>query len=673
MHRHLVLIDAQSCNDAYHAACGHVKIYNKANHPTHKQTGKILPEFNEDKESREGKEDQLIIIDMSKDFNQNKWLGRELNDTLIFFDNNSKPNGLLAVLGCVKAGYTVFLACQVSSLSDYFKRHVFWAGLQKLSNNRQASPSAAYSFSDEMARALQLLKATQNSEEQGTVHLIGERGTGKSTLLGLLLADAIKAGKQGALLSSPMPNASRNTLSACYSGLNKKQVSRETLRYCTADKLLSLMQTAQWIVIDEAATLPRATLQAVINHAVSAHKQLILSTTIEGYEGTGQSYRLSYLHSSNRVVVLKQPKRFSDDDPLYRFCRLLYRPSATLQVKHSGSAELSHQMNQTETFHVLTTQTLRERGWTATCFSLLREAHYKTTPNDLARFYQDEALFALCIKGSEIISVAYGLPEILPDNVPTQAIFDGSRRLKNAFTQQAILHAYSRVATTVNRKNDFFRQSKILRISRIATAKTHRKQGIATRLIAHLQQLITEQHYDFLSTSFSGSADNMAFWLTQHFTPARIGLYPNKINNEYAVLMLKGLTPTAKTFQRQCVQYCQCHLHYFSDTYCPPYQVLLFSRQTCSTVITPQHILKDIESVVWGHRDINWLLPTLSNYLQQRQMTDGIYQTLCNGVMRTKKTLSDDKVLLQALHREIKSLCATIRGGGRDDRPTTQW
>ncbi len=612
----------------------------------------------------------VTLIDTTRDFNQNKWLGQELGDTLIYFNDDSKMNGLLALFGCVKAGCRIILACDESGLNDYFKRVILLPQLKQLSLNNEMLTVGGrhHSLACGHSSITPFLVPPLPTFSSATAitHLVGERGSGKSTLLGQWLAQQLTQGKQQLLLSSPLLAASHNTLRVLARSLLQdlplaidvecadaqtllsaihQVVSRETFDYCLPNALSHRMAEAQIILVDEAATLPKNLLQTLMTHVEAQEKTLLLATTIEGYEGTGQSYRLNYLqthlndgltHSSvdnnngdsrnneghkcqQSVITLDTPKRFSADDPLYQLCQSLYRPTTAVAVSRETSDVLS--------IEVLTTQALRQRGWTAACFALLRQAHYKTTPNDLARFYSDEALFVVAIDKQRIVGAVCALPERLPDDISARAIFYGLRRAKNALTQQALLHAYGELSDSSLASDKGKVEATglavprtILRISRIAVAKSYRRQHLATRLLATLQAH-ARGHYDFLSTSFSGSAVTLRFWQSQHFVPVRIGLYPNKANAEYAVLMLQALTAEGQRLQQRCNILFNRHLRYFSASYLPQFTDLLadeqeeiasmVSRETKDSALS-KALNEEIRSVVDYHRDINWALPRLS-------------------------------------------------------------
>ncbi len=308
----------------------------------------------------------ITCIDMTHDFNQNKWLGQELGDCLIYFDDSSKPNGLLAVLGCVKAPHKITLSCDFNRLTGYFKKYILLPKLQEISlpllpiiqpttaqKKQQIINFKEYKKHKEIEKALSSLCSNNN-----IIHLIGERGSGKSTLLGLFLSEIkLNISKKNdtdnqnnnIVISAHNKTAVNNIFNtfSVFSSLPSttfEHVSRETLQFYEPQQLLKSLEdeniedkNIELVIIDEAATFPKKILKKAIDYTKKHKKRLILSTTIEGYEGTGQSYRLNYLseqlkcdessdkssnkannYSNNKqekIIFLKEPKRFSSNDP----------------------------------------------------------------------------------------------------------------------------------------------------------------------------------------------------------------------------------------------------------------------------------------------------------------------------------------------------------------------
>ncbi|PID65666.1 MAG: hypothetical protein CR975_06300 [Gammaproteobacteria bacterium] len=622
--------------------------------------------------------DSFTCIDTTRDFNQNKWLGQELKNTLIFFDDHTRVNALLAVLGCIKAPFFIILAANLSRIHSYFKRHILLPQLQKIADSqlpqRLTSATALSIVSRETPPAEQpsevdnenlqaQLQLQRQLKQAGIVHLIGERGSGKSTLLGDFIAKLYLQPATASLsicLCSPSAAASANTLQT----LNRRiapikiNVSRETFQFCPPEKLLAALHSAELIIIDEAATLAKSLIQQVQQHVTEQKKKLILSTTIEGYEGSGQSYRLNYLSPANNAnkapacfIYLKTPKRFAPDDKIYQLGQQLSKPRKTRLYLPSKQVA--------DGIFCLSTTQLRDYRWTTACFALLRDAHYKTTPNDLARFYDEPAWFMLNIQAGHLVAAIYAISEALPDDLPISAITRGTRRTKNAFTHQALIHAYGDIDKITNTASKFhvkpFAQSQILRISRVATDARYRRQGYATQLLTQLKSRAAAQGFDYLSTSFSASAPTTAFWLAQDFSPARIGLYANKYNHEYALLMLYALTSDSQAKQQLFSAYCARQLRYFSHDYNAAFfhSLLAAARQATPPPPGEKQLCLALENTTQYHLDIHWVLPLLADFVaehrQQHPQLQSQLAALLTHKKRPRSQQQTDKAILVAV------------------------
>lgn len=537
----------------------------------------------------------LTTVDATRDFNQNKWLGVEIGHTLLYFDEKTPINHLLSVLGCVRGGSCIVLAYPSSISHSYFRSQIFLPALQchneslsilALKTNSKTTENAAFTLSHTDNKILDKL-----NDATPITHLIGYRGTGKSSLLGCYIRQQITNGKT-VILSAPSLKSAANTMRQI--GKISADVSRETFAFYPPNQLKKNADNADMIIIDEAASLAKQFIENVVQQARNNQQQLILSTTVEGYEGTGQSYRLHHLNShTDTLIELTEPKRFTPDDALHRFCLSLCHPQPQQTTVPNG-------------VYLFNTQQLRQHHVVQSCYALLQQAHYKTTPNDLARFYDNEALTAICVQDNHVVGAAHCHIEQLPNDLSPLAIYRGLRRAKDAFTQQAIIQAYGDVANIST--------AKILRIDRIAVDKHHRRQGIATALIAQIKSRAKWQ-YDFLSTSFSLTVDNQCFWRAQQFNAVRLGLYPNKWLNRRALLMLCPLNLTAEQSIVPLQAHFARHLSHYND--CA--SVIVEDSHTHVTGNVAD-IKISIDSVVNYHRDIHWLLPELADFNRQHHV-----------------------------------------------------
>lgn len=536
------------------------------------------------------------LVNTAIDFNQNKWLGIELSHTLIYFDEQTPLNHLLSILGCIRGGSVILLAYpnQLTFQSDYFFSSVLLPALQAIECQQaldeqsllKQSPSSRQTDVFDLNSFEKNIIAKLTAKQTIPIHVVGPRGTGKSTLVGYAIAQLL-ASNQRVLLCAPSRKSAENAIRRL------PKVPRETFGLITPWQLIDQMTAYDRLVIDEAASLPRGLLNQVISLTKKQNKALILTTTTEGYEGTGQSYRLSHLNEDNcQVIHLTTPKRFIADK-LHQLTLSLAQPIAS-------------PCTLTEGVYLLTTRQLIRQQLVEACYILLREAHYKTTPNDLVRFYNHPAVYAISVKDNQLIGAARCQHEAIEEKgLTAQAIYHGERRCKNALTQQAIIQAYGQETQ--------MESMKILRIERIAIHADYRRQGLASHMIIQIKQYAKNQGYHFLSTSYSASQPNYLFWKKQDFEPVRLGLYKNKWLNQYALLMLFALHPQARQpLDSLLVSYTN-HLAFYREIY-PDWLVVEQTPEVGRYSITAEQLDASITSVVDYHRDINWLLPELNGY-----------------------------------------------------------
>lgn len=589
----------------------------------------------------------LVYIDMTTDFNQNKWLGQELTDTLIYFDEKTKPNALLAVFDCICAGYTLYLAYSAEEISGYFKNHILIPRLKKIS---EKSVNDYDEMIPQQSLGLNADKIIRQLEKAKLItHLIGLRGTGKSTLLGLYINQLVSQGMTQIALISQYKTSSNNTLKV----LN--DVSRETIHYYSPAELRKNIAKYRVILIDESSSLAKQFIQMVIAHAKKHQKKVILATTLEGYEGTGQSYRLNYITNNEETVIsLTETLRFAKNDPLHclvqQFCQPTTKkwyPISNLEHKPSRRISLANGE------YIFNTAELRENNLTESCFALLKKAHYKTTPNDLERFYNEPAVFALSFIEGNLVAVAYALPEILDKKINLSDIFYGTRRVKNALTQQSLIYAYG--------ENQQLAAKRILRISRIATVEKYQKKGIASRLMTQLAAYGKQKNYDLLSTSFTLTEKTLSFWSSLAFQPVRIGINKNKWHNEYALLMLYDLAANQRLIISLFHKYYR-HLIYYKKIYhMSESGKKLYSISDTNNNLIENNLITSaenlsinlhhqIDSVLNGHRDIHWLLPLLNEYYQKDKKKLALLSPILTGTNIKKSHLADAKWLLQNIN-----------------------
>lgn len=129
------------------------------------------------------------------------------------------------------------------------------------------------------------------------------------------------------------------------------------------------------LIIDEAAAMPRP----VLGKLVSGFPRVLLTTTVQGYEGTGRGFMLKFCAgiSGLKTFHLNRPVHWACGDPLEHFIdTLLLFDDDDFRRKPEGDCQIV----------VLESHTWREEpGPLRALYQLLSGAHYRTSPLDLRR------------------------------------------------------------------------------------------------------------------------------------------------------------------------------------------------------------------------------------------------------------------------------------------------
>lgn len=383
-----------------------------------------------------------------------------------------------------------------------------------------------------------LIKKTSRA----TVSLTAARGRGKSAALGLSIASAIAYGYSNIYVTSPTPENLQTLFEFALRGLKAVHLTEnhdftvirskdpdhgnaiikinvfkdhnQTISYIDpieASQNKVSIQMSNLFVIDEAAAIPLPIVKTFL-----ASQLVFLSSTINGYEGTGRSLSLKLLSQlrsstasatkpldqliSSRLVhelTLDEPIRYKANDPIESWltgllcldatiaelpwtagcpvpedCQLFYIERDTLFSYHKTSEEFLHQL-----------------------MALYVASHYKNTPNDLQMISDAPAhhLFCLLPPGKKTGS----LPEVL---CFIQVCLEGEiskESLMNSLSRGVRTASGDLIPWTISRQfNDSnFASLSGARIVRIATNPNYQKMGYGTKAL----QLL----YDYYSGQFS--------------------------------------------------------------------------------------------------------------------------------------------------------------------------
>lgn len=347
----------------------------------------------------------------------------------------------------------------------------------------------------------------------GIAVLTAERGRGKSALAGMLIRRT--AGKT--LVTAPAKAAT--DVLASFAG--------EGYRFMAPDALLASDETADWLIVDEAAAIPGPLLQQL----TARFPRVLLTTTVQGYEGTGRGFLLKFCarFPQLRAFTLAQPQRWAQGCPLEHIVNAaLLFTDATFHVPPQGDIYFTPVEQQAWRTHPALPGAL---------YQLLSGAHYRTSPLDLRRMMDAPGQHFIAARSDTVPAGALWLVEeggLSP--TLSQAVWAGFRRPRgNLVAQSLAAHGGSPLAATL----------KALRISRIAVHPQAQRQGTGQRLVE--QAWLAAQGCDYLSVSFGYTPELWRFWQRCGFTLVRIGTHREANSGCYTAMALRPLTASGQT------------------------------------------------------------------------------------------------------------------------------
>ena len=346
----------------------------------------------------------------------------------------------------------------------------------------------------------------------GVAAVTAARGRGKSALAGQLISRI--AGS--AIVTAPA-KAATDVLA---------QFAGEKFRFIAPDALLASDEQADWLVVDEAAAIPAP----LLHQLVSRFPRTLLTTTVQGYEGTGRGFLLKFCARFPHLhrFELQQPIRWAQGCPLEKMVsEALVFDGENFTHTPQGNIVIS-------AFE----QTLwrSEPETPLKVYQLLSGAHYRTSPLDLRRMMDAPGQYFLQAAGeNEIAGALWLVDEGGLSQQLSQAVWAGFRRPRgNLVAQSLAAHGSNPLAATLRGR----------RVSRIAVHPARQREGTGRQLIAGALQYT--QDLDYLSVSFGYTEELWRFWQRCGFVLVRMGNHREASSGCYTAMALLPMSNAGK-------------------------------------------------------------------------------------------------------------------------------
>lgn len=513
-------------------------------------------------------------------------LGQEFDIVIYDAWDGLHPEGFAAISGTVKGGgyFILIIPNDWPSFDDPVleklipqHRDKSWHLLSRLQQHLfdkkyQATPlnyiqlkiqdRHSFVLNIEQKAAISAIQKVVTGHRKRPLVLVADRGRGKTTALALAAIDLLKQGHE-IILTAPRYSAVALVFQHLQTLLPEAQHKQKLvilgaacLRFNSTDDIIQHTPQTDLLLVDEAAAIPVSILSQLLHH----YSRLVFSTTVHGYEGSGQGFDIRFkkeLESHTpqyKRLILKQPVRWMEDDPFEQFVwdsMLLggranktstIDPIADLQIIHISQYDLLNN-------EALLTQT----------FTLLVNAHYQTSPIDLAILLDASSVsFWLVTQDGEVIAVLQSIDEGEFDTELSQAVSQGSRRISGHLLPQYMALQSGMIELC---------KLKWRRIIRVAVAPDYRRQGIARQLINACQNHAELNNIDFVGSSFAMTEDVLQLWTSQQFTPIQIGYSKDTASGCHSVLVSKALSSQSQVIQQQLKQRFQQQLPSWTRTF----------------------------------------------------------------------------------------------------------
>lgn len=517
--------------------------------------------------------------------NFKKFLGIEFNSIIIFFDQLN-INLLLSISETLTQSGTIFIIIKNklnSSLEDYILYCANYFNISivpkekiitlinslnitntKLSNSNQLT-KAPFNLSNEQKLIFDFLYQSILNKNNFHTLITGVRGSGKTTLM-LKLINFLKI--QNFKINFSVLNSGEGSLF--------KKYQFENIPSLTYQNFINFILSTDVLIIEEAASIPLP----ILSQILSVYKKVIMISTLDGYEGTNQGiihklstdfpleiFSLSYNFRRNYDNFQKFLENISFKANNINFSTYSSLQSSSINII---SNNISQNINSL-TIHL---SSFIEKPNNESISLLIKinkfisNNHYQSSNQDIFRLLNDPNTFVslllknlnyedYSLKNSEIISLVIFSLEAIPNKILKESIFNGSSRPKNNLLPQTLL-CHSNI--------DFPDNSIFLRIQRIATEKSYKKQGYASKLLSNFndKNLINffiqnstfskdfscdcsfSNHLIFIGASFALSDVVYKFWIKNNFIPVSLGLKKDNASGERSLVVLKNFYNNTK-------------------------------------------------------------------------------------------------------------------------------
>ncbi|BDX07243.1 GNAT family N-acetyltransferase [Planctobacterium marinum] len=460
----------------------------------------------------------------------------------------------------------------------------------------------------EQRAVIEQIKKVATGHRKRPLVITADRGRGKTAALGIASGELSKEGQKRILVTAPQ-KASVETLFQHAQSISPS--AHEHVQFVALDELIINQPAADLLLVDEAAAIPVYQLQTLTER----YHRIVFSSTIHGYEGSGRGFEVRFkpwltkYRPEGSFSSLSLPFRWYENDALEQFwwraLHLRKTAGATPEVLQKNSINIEALSGE---------QLIADPDLLNAVFSLLVDAHYQTSPDDLMALLDapEQRLFVLFnghhTANNLIAAVCGNIEGGFDDEELMQAIVAGQRRVQGHMLAQQI--AYGNANTQYLSKLFF-------RVIRIAVAESHRSHGLGKRLIEFVARWCRANDIDYLGSSFGATAKLLKFWQQSGCEPVLLGFHRDKATAEYNLTVLRAITEQVSDAMPEIQQNFARLLRFHLSGLYQNLDITLYSRLAQSNdlsqhlALTEEYAKNSLHLFCCGNRSLELSAPVL--------------------------------------------------------------
>ena len=368
--------------------------------------------------------------------------------------------------------------------------------------------------------------------------LSADRGRGKSAALGIAAARLLRDGKRNILVSAPSLAIAATVFKHASLLLPEATVSEglicllgAEIRFIAPDALIKTTAVVDLLLVDEAAAIPSVMLEKMLEQ----YSRIIFSTTLHGYEGTGQGFSVRFKQLLDqrspgwRAYHLDKPIRWLEDDQLEAMsfdALLLNAEPVQKKLVLTATIEQCVLEKLDREYLIENDSLLRE------LFGLMVLAHYRTRPSDLKILIDHEGMSIYVVRyQGHIVGSAWVVNEGGLSAYVAQGVYQGERRLAGHLLPQSLIsHAGLKSAGTLRYR----------RLVRIVVHPELQRRRLGTALIERVFDDCVEDNIDLLGASFGAEVGLIEYWHHADFRAVRLGSQRDDVGGCHSMMMMKA-------------------------------------------------------------------------------------------------------------------------------------